>query len=299
MNNLKELKSKFINYIQLDKNYSPKTIENYSLWLDRFLDYILSIKKKNNLAEINWFDISDFRAFLSSEWLSKKTINYHIIAVRSFIKFLNKNNEKTFPLELLELSRLDPREITFLEQEEVNKILSMPDKFEKNKLKRLRDKSILLVLYWSWLRVSELISLKLDQVNFKKKQLKVVGKWKKERAVFLTNQAIQTIKEYLSLRTDNSEFLFISLSKNSYWKPLTRVSVENLVRDYASLAWVKKKVTPHTLRHSFATTLLQRWADIRSVQELLGHSNITTTQIYTHISDKHLEEVHSLLDDDL
>ena len=139
---------------------------------------------------------------------------------------------------------------------------------------------------------TKIISLKKDQVSFNKNQLKVVGKWKKERAVFLTKKAMEFLKKYLSLRKDSSEYIFISLSPNSYWKPLTRVSVENLVRDYASLAWINKKVTPHTLRHSFATTLLQKWADIRAVQELLWHANITTTQIYTHVTRPRLRQAH-------
>jgi site-specific recombinase XerD len=173
----------------------------------------------------------------------------------------------------------------------------MPEKFEKNLLKRYRDLTILHILYGSWLRVSELISLKKSQISFYTNQITIVWKWRKERAVFMTKKALEFLKKYLDLRNDNSQYIIISLSKNSFWKSVSRVSIENLVRYYASLAGINKKVTPHTLRHSFATTLLIKWADIRSVQALLWHSSITTTQIYTHISDKYLQKVHSLLDE--
>jgi len=286
MNKLSEQIDYFLTYLELEKNYSEQTIRNYRFWLYRIRDYLEAM------------DITKFRSFLHSEWLSKKTINYYIIALRSFFKFLNKNDIKTLPLEKLELSKLDPRVVNFLTKEEVNKILSMPEKFEKDELKKYRDLTILHILYWSGLRVSELISLKKDQISFSSNQITIVWKWRKERAVFISKKAQEYLKKYLQLRNDNSEYVIISLSRNSYWKPLSRVSVESLVRDYASLAWIKKKVTPHTLRHSFATTLLMNGADIRSVQALLWHSSITTTQIYTHISDSHLQKIHSLIDKD-
>lgn len=296
MHNLQEYIKIFLNYLEVEKNYSPRTIESYWLWLKRFSDFLQVVQKKENIEDIDILDILNFRSFLLSEWLSKKTINYHIIALRSFFKFLQKYDIKTIPIEKLELSKLDPRQVTFLTQQEVEKILSMPEKFEKNELKRHRDLAILHLLYGSWLRVSELISLKKDQISFFNNQITIVWKWRKQRGVFITHKAQEILKKYFSLRNDDSDYVFISLSRNSFWKPLTRVAVENLVRDYASLAGIEKKVTPHTLRHSFATTLLMKWADIRSVQALLGHSSITTTQIYTHISDKFLQKVHSLIE---
>jgi integrase/recombinase XerD len=141
-----------------------------------------------------------------------------------------------------------------------------------------------------------LISVKRSQINPESKQFSVVWKWSKIRATFLTKNAKEALVEYLKARTDDSDYLFISLSGNSMWKALSRNSIEDIVRNYANLAWIEKKVTPHTLRHSFATTLLKKWADIRAVQTLLGHSSITTTQIYTHVDDKYLKEIHSLLD---
>lgn len=296
MHSLQEYVKKFLTYLEVEKNYSSKTIESYSLWLRKFVDFFSVVAWKNYIEEIDSFDILNFRSFLLSEWLSKKTVNYHIIALRSFFKFLQKNDIKTLPIEKLELAKLDPRNITFLTLQEIDKLLQMPEKFEKNELKRYRDLAILHILYGSGLRVSELISLKKNQISFTTNQVTIVWKWRKQRWVFLTKKAQEYLKKYFSLRNDDSDFVFISLSRNSFWKPLTRVAVENLVRDYASLAWIEKKVTPHTLRHSFATTLLMKWADIRSVQALLWHSSITTTQIYTHISDKFLEKVHSLIE---
>jgi len=297
MHNIQEYINLFMEYLDLEKNYSQLTISSYKLWLHRFNDYIWAVVWKNNIEEIEAMDITKFRSFLNSEWLSKKTMNYHIIALRSFLKFLQKNNIKTLPIEQLELSKLDPRHVNFLEKEEVEKILLMPEKFEKNEFKKYRDLVILNILYWSWLRVSELISLKINQISFKNNQLTIVGKWRKERAVFITKIAYEYIKKYLSIRPIESDYLIVSLSKNSLWKPISRVAIENIVRDYSSLAWISKKVTPHTLRHSFATSLLMKWADIRSVQALLWHSSITTTQIYTHVSDKYLQQVHSLIEE--
>ena len=297
MHNISEYIKLYLNYLELDKNYSKETILNYWLWLNRFADYIKAVEWKNNIEQIEAMDITKFRSFLNSEWLSKKTINYHIISLRSFFKYLLKNDIKTLPIEKLELSKLDPRHIEFLDKEEVEKILSMPEKFERNELKKYRDLTILHILYWSWLRVSELIQLKINQISLKNNQLTIVWKWRKERAVFITKKAFEYLNNYLKLRSIDSEYLIVSLSRNSFWKPISRVSIENLVRDYTSLSWIKKKVTPHTLRHSFATSLLMKWADIRSVQALLWHSSITTTQIYTHISDKYLQQVHSLIDE--
>ena len=163
----------------------------------------------------------------------------------------------------------------------------------------MRDKAILATLYGTGLRVTELISLKISEIKLSESQFSVIWKWSKLRSVFLTNDAKEKIKKYIFSRADDSEFLFISLSGNSYWAPLSRNSIESLVKKYAELVWIKEKVTPHTLRHSFATSLLRRGADIRSVQALLGHSSIQTTQIYTHVDDKYLQKVHDLLDKDM
>ncbi len=280
--------------MQYEKNFSPKTIENYSLWLNRFLSYLWENKKIEN---INLMDILDYRIFLESKWLSKKTVNFHIIAIRAFFRFLIKFDINTINPDKLELAKLEPNKVNFLTKEEIEKLLLAPNKFCKNELKKVRDLAILQVLYSTWLRVSELCNLKRSQVKDWWKQIQVIWKWRKSRLVFLTDKAIEYINYWNQKRVDKSQYLFVNLSKNKKTDKLSRNAIEELVRNYSNLVWIKKKVTPHTIRHSFATTLLKKWADIRAVQTLLWHSSIQTTQIYTHISDKHLEKVHDLLED--
>lgn len=289
-----ELIEKYIFYLQYEKNSSPKTVENYSLWLNRMLDFVWEDKEIENLKAL---DLLDYRIKLEHQWLSKKTINYHIIAIRAFLKFLHKHDIDCLNPEKLELAKLEPKEINFLTDEEVAKILDAPNNFCLKELKKIRDLTILQLLYSTWLRVSELCNLKNSQFENWNIQIRVVGKWKKARSVFLTKKAKQQLNLWNSNRKDRSEFLFVSLSKNYFWKQMSRNAVEQMVRDYARLCWINKKVTPHTIRHSFATSLLKKWADIRAVQVLLGHSSIQTTQIYTHIDDKHLQKIHNLLDE--
>lgn len=290
---IESLIEKFLYYLEYEKNTSPKTLENYSLWLNRLVDYIWDMP----VDQIKSMHILDYRMYLNSLWLSKKTINYHIVAIRSFLKFCLKNDIDCISPDKLELSKIPNREISYLLEEEVLQLMSAPEKFEKNGLKIKRDSAILWMLYGTGLRVSELISVTRSQINSDSKQFSVVWKWSKIRAIFLTQKAREALVEYLKARSDDSDYLFISLSGNSFWQALSRNSVEDIVRKYKDLAWIEKKVTPHTLRHSFATTLLKKWADIRAVQTLLGHSSITTTQIYTHVDDKYLKEVHDLLDE--
>lgn len=285
---------KFLFYLQYEKNSSPKTLENYSLWINRFISYVGNI----DVREIKMMYFLDYRMYLNSIGLSPKTINYHIVALRSFFKFLLKNDIDCISPDKLELSKNWAREVSYLEEEEIMKIMKQPVLREKNnELKRLRDETILWFLYGTWVRVSELLSLTRTHIKPWTNQMAVIGKWSKSRPIFMTKKAEEKLIEYLDIRIDDSPWLFISLSGNSFWNKLSRNSVEELVRKYKNFAGIEKKVTPHTLRHSFATTLLRRWADIRSVQSLLGHSSITTTQIYTHIDDKHLKSVHDLLDD--
>jgi site-specific recombinase XerD len=284
---------RFVNYLQYTKNVSPKTVENYTLWINRFIEYMGDL----NASEVKSIYIQDFRMFLTKQGLSPKTINYHIVGLRSFFKFLLRNDIEILAPDKLDLAKIPPRQLSYLSEEEVEKILNAPIEFEKNPLKVLRDQAILYTLYGTGLRVTELISLKKSDIKLAEKQFSVIGKGKKLRSVFMTSQARDKIKSYLLARNDLSDFLFISLSGNSYGKSLSRNSVEALVKRYASLVGIKKKVTPHTLRHSFATSLLRKGADIRSVQALLGHSSITTTQIYTHVDDKYLQQVHDLLND--
>ena len=290
--NLESLLDKFLNYLEFEKNNSPKTLENYSLWLNRFVSYIWNV----DVRDIKAMHILDYRMYLNQLGLSKKTVNYHAVALRSFFKFCLKNDIDCISPDKIELAKMPSREVNFLTQEEVQKILDAPFEYEKNDLIRKRDSAILNILYGTGLRVTELISLKRSQLNSETKQFSVMWKWSKIRAIFMTEKAKEALVDYLKARSDDSEYLFISLSQNSRGQKLSRNSVEEIVKKYKNLAWIKKKVTPHTLRHSFATALLQKWADLRAVQALLGHSSITTTQIYTHVDDKYLKGVHDLLD---
>lgn len=240
--------------------------------------------------------VLDFRMYLAQQGLGPKTINYHIVGLRSFFKFLLRNDIDTISPDKLDLAKIPSNQLSYLDEAEVFSILEAPKQFEKNPLKILRDEAILHTLYGTGLRVTELITLKKSDIKLSEKQFSVIGKGKKLRSVFMTSQARDALKKYLMARGDDSEFLFISLSGNSYGQRLSRNSVEAIVKHYAGVVGISKKVTPHTLRHSFATSLIKKGADIRSVQILLGHSSITTTQIYTHVDDKYLQQVHDLLD---
>ena len=275
----------FVEHLSYTKNASQKTIENYTHRINRAIEILW-----NPLVnEIKPFDILTLRRELNNENLSLKTINYHIVALRSFFKFLIRNDIDCISPEKLELSKLPPREVDFLMDEEIEVLLNAPYRYAKTEIQKLRDSVILHVLYGSWLRVSELLSLDRNDIVPWEKQFSIVWKWSKLRSVFFRREAMDWIERYLALRTDNYDPLIISLSKNSYWKRMSRNSVEELVKKYAFMIGLEKRVTPHVLRHSFATALLKRWADIRSVQTLLGHSSITTTQIYTHVDDHTLD----------
>lgn len=280
-------------YLEHEKNASPKTRENYGLWLGRFLEFIGNIP----VEDIKSLDVLDFRTKLLQRKLSKKTINYHIVALRAFLKFCLKHDIDVISPDKLELGKVPPRVVSFLEEDEIQKILMMPLMNEKKEIKRLRDEAILHTLYGTWLRVSELVSLKKTDIKMDSNQFWVIGKWSKLRSVFFTKQAREKLEKYLAARTDDCPYIFINLSNFRSFAQLSRNSIEELVRTYAKLAWIDKKVTPHTLRHSFATSLIKKGADIRSVQTLLWHASITTTQIYTHVDDKYLKKVHDLLDD--
>ena len=291
-NTLSSHLERFVNYLQYTKNASPKTIENYSLRVNRFINYIWDI----DASEIKMMHIQDFRTFLIKQGLSPKTVNYHAVGLRSFFKFMLRNDVETLSPEKIDLAKIPPRRVSYLSEEQVQDILEAPWIFEKNPLKIARDKAILATLYGTGLRVTELITLKTKDIKLSENQFSVIWKGSKLRSVFLTQDAKEKLKKYILSRADDSEYLFISLSWNSYGQPLSRNTIESLVKKYAESVWITEKVTPHTLRHSFATSLLRRGADIRSVQALLGHSSIQTTQIYTHVDDKYLQKVHDLLD---
>jgi len=289
---LKEAIQKFLEYVEIDQGKSPKTLENYSRWLKRFQDFAKDIDVKN----INLDLVRNFRLSLNrmkdqkGNSLSTKTQSYHLIALRALLKFLAKQDIKSLSAEKVELPKVEESEVNFLEAEEVPELFkAIPDSGE---VRHLRDRAILETLYATGLRISELVHLDKNDVNLDKGEFSVRGKGGKIRAVFLTDSAIEWIKRYLTKREDIDKALFVHTKGRKDDLRLTARSVERLINYYATKAGITKKVTPHTLRHSFATGMLRSGADLRSVQALLGHSSITTTQRYTHVTDQHLKEIH-------
>ena len=292
----------FLTHVEIEKNQSLKTVENYKHYLGRFQEWAGDVKPNN----INLPLVQKYRLYLnrmennkkkSDGTLSPKTQNYHMIALRAFLKYLARNDVESLAPEKITLSKTGERTVEFLTPEEIVRLFQA---VERSNQKGIRDYAILETLFSTGLRVSELTNLNISQVDLKRGEFMVRGKGRKPRIVFLSEKAIRCIKLYLNTRTDNLEPLFISHSPNTKRAGildeerlrLSERSVQNIVKKYALLAGIIKKVTPHTLRHSFATGLLTNGADIRSVQEMLGHASITTTQIYTHITNKRLKEIH-------
>jgi len=291
---LSTLVQDFLLFLEIGKNRSQKTLENYRHYLRRFTDFLPDdISPK----DLNLNIIQDFRLFLNrlQPTLSIKTQHYHLVAIRSFLKYLQKHDIETLSAEKIDLPKIPDRIVDFLLPEEVEQFFSV---FSGDDLLSLRNIALCKTLYSTGLRVTELCSLDRDRVNTERRQFSVIGKGGKGRLVFLTDVAADAIGNYLEKRKDDLQPLFISHAKKSdaekdpERRRLARSTVETVVRNTALKAGIVKKVTPHTLRHSFATTLLQNGADIRAVQMMLGHSSIATTQIYTHLSDKNLQEVH-------
>lgn len=297
--NLAKLKTQFLEHLEIEKNRSRLTIRNYDLYLSRFLQYAAKHSAKTP-KDIDLDLVRDYRLWLNRQRgsqgreLKLVTQNYHIIALRSFLKYLAKRDIKSLPAEKLDLPKTPARQVEYLDSDDLEKLLQAPES-EKNDLLRLRDQAILETLFSTGLRVNELTTLKRTQINFKKDEFTVKGKGDKLRIVFLSPRAKEALKKYLDKRPDNSSALFVrhnrekSILDNS---PLTARSVQRLIKKYTLLAGVSTRITPHTLRHTMATDLLTAGADLRSVQEILGHASITTTQIYTHITNKRLKEVH-------
>lgn len=290
---LAELKTQFLEYLEVEKNRSQKTIENYDRYLKKFLFWA----KINDAEQINGNLIRNFRLYLNRYQdrkglpLKKITQNYYVIAIRSFLKYLAKQDIKTLQAEKVEIGKTPGREVEFLENSEVKRILDMTDGTD---FKSKRDRAILELLFSSGLRVSELVNIDRDKLNLKSGELSVRGKGQKIRVVFISDSASHAIMEYLKKREDTDPALFVrdvkGLKKDDL--RLTARSVQRIVKRRSTAAGIIKSVHPHTLRHSFATDLLMNGADIRSVQEMLGHASITTTQIYTHITNPRLKEVH-------
>ena len=290
-------KTDFLEYLEIEQNRSQKTIANYDHYLTRLMDYAGEIK----VADIDAEMIRKWRLWLNrlgtntSDELQKSTQNYHLIALRRFLKFCAKLNRPALPADKIELARTTRKQVTFLTPEEVSRVFEQPN---IDKLPGLRDRAILELLFSSGLRVSELVGLDRDHINLKRREFTVRGKGQKDRPIFISPEAADWIQRYIDAREDNSRPLFARYSgtkqidRSGNFHRLTARSVQRMVGRYALLAGITKHVSPHTLRHSFATDLLMNGADLRSVQALLGHSNISTTQIYTHVTDLHLKKVH-------
>lgn len=297
MASLKDLKTKFLEYVEIEKGRAVKTVENYDHYLTRFLSFI----KTDNPESITDNNVREFRLWLNRQstgnnratgkTLSRKTQNYYLIAIRAFLKYLARQEIKSLPAERIELAKVNERELDLITPAELSRLLNSP---KGDTLKDARDRAILELLFSTGLRVSELCSLTSD-IDLNSSELSIRGKGGKVRVVFISDEAREAIKKYLSMRKDMSDALFIQIENSTSKKiptALTRRSIERIVKAHAIASGISKKVTPHVLRHMFATDLLGNGADIRSVQMMLGHANISTTQIYTHITDKQLREVH-------
>ena len=288
----------FLEYLELERNASQLTIRNYDHYLKRFLEFAGDIDPK----EIDSGLIKKYRLFLSrftdpktEKQLMRVTQNYFLIALRAFLRYLARQDITTLSPEKIELGDQDPRPLKVLDDNHLKLLLEAPDLSDKA---GLRDRAILETLFSTGLRVSELASLNRDQVNLERREFGVIGKGRKERVVFLSEGAVTFIHKYLSFRDDTFKPLLIrfqgklDLTEDGEAMRLTPRSIERIVEKYVKKAGLPIKASPHTLRHNFATDLLINGADIRSVQEMLGHSNISTTQIYTHVTNKRLKEIH-------
>lgn len=300
---LKEAILRFLEYCELDRNLSIRTVRMYGYYLEFFEGWMAQQKPIASVEEINDETIRNFRLYLSHTYknphkgyLSRQSQGYFLIALRSFFKFLIKQKLKVIAPEMIELGKQKEREIKFLLPEELKRIFDSVDTSEES---GLRDRAILEVLFSTGLRVSELTSLNKEDINIERGEFSVLGKGRKVRVVFLSDNAKKRLGEYLEKRTDPYSPLFIRYSGPKPEEGLTPEkmrlsvrSVERLVDKYRKQAGIVKHFSPHALRHSFATDLLQHGADLRSVQEMLGHKNVATTQVYTHVTNPRLREIH-------
>ncbi|OGG45692.1 hypothetical protein A2673_00575 [Candidatus Kaiserbacteria bacterium RIFCSPHIGHO2_01_FULL_50_13] len=290
---LKTLKTRFLEYVEIERGRSVKTVENYDRYISRFLAHARATRPEH----VTELAVREFRLHLnrqpaSAKSLKLKTINYYLIALRAFLKYLRKQNVRSLDPERIELAKVGTRDLDLITADELNRLMKAPS---GETLTALRDRAMLELLFSTGVRVSELCALNSD-IDLSRDEFTVRGKGDKVRVVFLSPAAKRAVAEYIKKRDDMSDALFVSYARGSArskdLKRLTPRSVERIVKQYAVKAGITRKVTPHVIRHSFATDLLENGADLRSVQALLGHANISTTQIYTHVTDKHLRDIH-------
>lgn len=298
---LHQLIDEFLSYLEIERNCSKLTIRDYRHYLDTFYIWLSSTLPEKSISDLDLSIVRKYRVYLANRvdtkgmTLKRVTQNYYVIALRSFLRFLIKNDHKTLEPSKIDLPKTESRSLKFLEREQIDRLVTSVD---TSKEEGIRDRAMLELLFSTGLRVSELVKLNNDQINFERREFGVIGKGGRARVVFVSDRALEWIKRYLAARSDNFKPLFIRYSgkiveENGGEKMrLTARSIERAVKKYVRIARLPVDATVHTLRHSFATDLLTNGADIRSVQEMLGHKNIATTQIYTHITNKQLREVH-------
>lgn len=276
------LQREFLEYLEIEKGRSLKTVANY----ERYLSEFFKLSEIKNIKQITDETVRHFRLLINRRGLKKNTQNYYLIALRTFLKYLAWRNIDALQANRIELAKVGARELDLISGQELGRLLEAP---KGNTEKALRDKAILELFFSTGLRVSELCNLDTDSFDLKADEFSVRGKGEKVRLVFLSPAAKLALKNYLAKRENIDEAALFVSEKNTR---LTSRSVERIIKFYALKAGISKKVTPHVIRHSFATDLLKNGADLRAVQMLLGHANIATTQVYTHLTDKHLKEVH-------
>lgn len=301
--NIRQLVNNFLDHLEVEKNRSPLTIRNYHHYLTFLVGYLeKSLGRSPTLSDINNENVRKFRVYLSKQknkkgnYLKKITQGYYMISLRSFLRWLTRNDLKVMSPEKIDLPKAESHQVKFLDSDQVIRLLNQP--ILSNEI-GLRDKAILELLFSTGLRVSELVSLDRDQINIKTRELGIIGKGGRARLVFISDRAQRFLGRYMVSRSDHYKPLFIrysgkkpDLSMGGDAIRLTARSVQRMIEKYRRKAGLVVAVTPHVLRHSFATDLLFHGADLRSVQELLGHKNVGTTQIYTHVTNKRLREIH-------
>lgn len=292
-----ELILDYVESLEVEGGRSAKTAENYKLYLERFVEFTDDIHVEKITAEV----IRKYRLWLNryknplGEGLSTITQSYHLIALRGFLKYLGERDIPSLPADKIKLPKVSRKQVNFLHYDEVTRLLEAVEGDDES---ALRDRAIIELLFSSGLRVSELVNLNRGHINTKRREFMVRGKGQKDRPVFISKSAADKVNEYLDTRLDNLPPLFISYSRNNVanqtgdYRRLTARSIQRMVAKYGRLAGLTKHVHPHAMRHAFATDLLMNGADLRSVQSMLGHANIATTQVYTHVTDEHLRDVH-------
>jgi len=293
-----ELILDFVEHLEVERGRASVTASNYTHYLERLVEFAGNIPVDKITSEM----IRKYRLWLNryqndnGETLSLTTQSYHLIALRGFLTYLVKRDIPSLSPEKVELPKTTRKQVTFLTHEEVLRLLdAVPSDSSPSSL---RDKAIIELLFSSGLRVSELVNLNRDHINTKRREFTVRGKGQKDRPIFISQRAASIIETYLSTRMDSLPALFLNYSRNNStdtsgnFRRLSARSIQRMIEKYARLAGITKHVSPHTMRHSYATDLLMNGADIRSVQSMLGHSDISTTQVYTHVTDQHLKDVY-------